>query len=179
MSEICKRRDCDRPARVRGFCGSHYTMAMRNGVILRETAEERFWRCVRKHKSGCWFWTGSIRKDGYGAFGGCGRRKAGKSLLAHRAAYELTRGAIPKGLTLDHLCRKRNCVNPKHLEPVTRLENVMRGVSQWAINARKKKCKHGHPFTGANTILEGGGRRCRACTNRIKRNRREKRRQIA
>ncbi len=71
---------------------------------------------------GCWRWTGSVTPQGYGmfAFSDEGKR-------AHRVMYELLVGPIPEGLTLDHLCRVRHCVNPEHLEPVTLAENVRRG----------------------------------------------------
>lgn len=47
---------------------------------------------------------------------------------AYRYAYELLVGPIPPGHDVDHLCYVRACVNPTHLEPVTRPENVRR---QW------------------------------------------------
>src|SRR5262245_28915102 len=61
--------------------------------------------------SGCLLWTGRISGQGYG-----GINVDGKPLRAHRLAYELAHGPIPPGLTLDHLCRVRTCVNPDHLE---------------------------------------------------------------
>lgn len=77
----------------------------------------------------------------------------------------LERGSIPKGLTLDHLCRNRACVNPVHLEPVTNRVNILRGIGITAQNARKTHCKHGHPFTVENTIYKHGGgwRICKIC----------------
>jgi hypothetical protein len=40
-------------------------------------------------------------------------------------------GPVPVGLELDHLCEVRRCVNPAHLQPVTRTENVRRsGVTR-------------------------------------------------
>ncbi len=62
-------------------------------------------------------------------------------------------GQIPSGLTLDHLCRVRNCVNPAHLEPVTHRENTLRGDGVTAINARKTSCHRGHPFAGENLYV--------------------------
>jgi hypothetical protein len=73
--------------------------------------------------TGCWEWIGTCQSNGYGAFA-----VAGKTLRAHRWAYEHFVGPIPVGLTIDHLCRNRTCVNPEHMEPVTSAENTRRGV---------------------------------------------------
>ena len=83
---------------------------------------------------------------------------------AHRVAYELMRGPIPDGLTLDHLCRNVGCVNPDHLEPVTMKENILRGYSPAAQAARRDECAHGHAYTPENTYrYANGSRRCRIC----------------
>lgn len=80
---------------------------------------------------------------------------------AHRWAYLHFVGKIPAGLDLDHLCRNRWCVNPEHLEPVTRSENLTRG---YAARGPKTYCKHGHRFDPENTFQRSdGGRGCRAC----------------
>ena len=111
--------------------------------------------------TGCWVWMGHIRADGYGWF-----YKDGRAKLAHRAAYELLVGAVPAALELDHLCRMRHCVNPAHLEAVTRLENVRRGEGG-KHNIVKTHCPRGHPYDEANTYpIPSGGRGCRACRNR-------------
>lgn len=117
--------------------------------------------------SGCWLWTGTVSNNGYGLLmvrrdipGKWRQRK----VLAHRAVYEASRDLIPNGLTLDHLCRNRLCVNPDHLEPVTLVENVMRGMSPLAIKARQTHCIHGHELRGVNLYVTRDGRRkCRAC----------------
>lgn len=79
-------------------------------------------------ESGCWVWTDEDNHSGYGVFWD-GKR----SWMAHRFSYEHFVGPIPEGLTLDHLCRVRCCVNPKHLEPVTIQENVRRGAGPGGI----------------------------------------------
>ena len=71
---------------------------------------------------------------------------------------------IPDGKELDHLCRNRKCVNPKHLESVTHRENILRGETIMAENARKTHCWRGHPLSGKNLKLKPNGhRQCRAC----------------
>jgi hypothetical protein len=88
----------------------------------------------------------------------------GKMRKAHRVTYEAIIGEIPPGLVLDHLCRVRECVNPRHLDPVTQRVNSLRGDGPTAINAKAESCTKGHPFTPANTMRRSdGGRRCRAC----------------
>lgn len=109
---------------------------------------------------GCWLWKGTKDEDGYGKFSF--KRGGWNVRVAHRYAYELYVGHIPKGLTLDHLCRVRHCVNPAHLEPVTNHENLMRGVSPSAINSRKTHCPQGHAYDGLNVR---GHRVCNRCAN--------------
>ncbi len=70
-------------------------------------------------KTDCWLWNKTTINGGYGV-------KHGK--LAHRFYYEKYIGKIPKNLELDHLCRNRKCVNPDHLEPVTKAINQQRGL---------------------------------------------------
>lgn len=158
----CSIPGCNEPWRTKGFCGAHYQRFRRFGDPLgsapRPTREERFWAKVEKSE-GCWTWAASCYSNGYGRF---------DYGLAHRIAYELVVGEIPEGLDLDHLCRNRRCVNPAHLEPVTRRENLMRGRTLVAAKAGQTHCKHGHEFTEENThIRPNGTRSCRECS-RIK-----------
>ena len=121
-------------------------------------AADRFWPKVRQDdETGCWNWVGNT-SDGYGAL-----RIDRKMVKAHRFAYELLVGPIPDGLQLDHLCRNRACCNPGHLEPVTDVENILRGEGPPAVNARKTHCIHGHEFTEANTYVYPHFRSCKAC----------------
>lgn len=115
---------------------------------------------VAEPNSGCWLWLGSInRSTGYGHLG---------DESAHRIVYEIERGPIPAGLTLDHLCRVRCCVNPTHLEPVTHRVNCLRGVGVSARNAKKTHCAKGHEYTPDNTYFHRSTannpqRVCRQC----------------
>ncbi len=110
---------------------------------------------------GCWTWLGTRTTRGYGRI-----FKGRKPYQAHRVVYELLVGAIPEGMTLDHLCRNRLCVNPAHLEPVSDRINRMRGISPPAVAARRATCVHGHEYTPQTMRLtKQGARVCRICTN--------------
>ncbi len=105
---------------------------------------------------GCNNWLGHIDRGGYGRWG---------PGMAHRRVYELHHGAIPPGLTIDHLCGNRRCVRIEHLEAVPIRENLLRSpYTKASINTRKTHCIHGHPFDEINTYLRPtGGRTCRTC----------------
>ncbi len=133
------------------------------------TVAARFWAKVDKNGplpperpdlGVCWVWTASLKPNGYGQFG---LSKERRSAYAHRVSYEMAHGAIPEGMHLDHLCRNPACVNPAHLEVVTCLENLRRGVGYGGRSYTH--CKHGHEFTEANTWYrpDRSGRVCRIC----------------
>lgn len=108
--------------------------------------------------TGCWLWFRANKGSGYGT-----ARVNGHTVQAHRLAYELIRGPIPDGLTIDHLCRTACCVNPDHMEPVTHRENTLRGIGRTAQNARKTHCNRGHELSPENTYLQPGRPRERTC----------------
>lgn len=125
-------------------------------------------RIVISEAEACWEWTGSTNQN-YGIF-----EIKGKEIRIHRFIYELMVGPIPKELTIDHLCRNRRCVNPVHLEVVTRKENTLRGVGPTAINAKATHCKYGHPFDKKNTRRAKCGSKGRVCRKCVARWAREK-----
>ena len=114
-------------------------------------------RCV-EGENGCWLFQGAT-KAGYGVVG-LGGRSDGNA-LAHRLTFTHFIGPVPDGLDLDHLCRVRQCCNPWHLEPVTRLVNANRGLR--GTGYRDSHCKNGHEYTPENTRMKGGYRRCVRC----------------
>lgn len=78
-----------------------------------------FWiKIDRRGADECWPWLASKKPRGYGQY-----MAAGKNNYAHRLVYEIEVGPIPEGLQIDHICRRRDCVNPAHLRAVTHLEN--------------------------------------------------------
>jgi hypothetical protein len=129
---------------------------------------DRFMAKVEVGASGCWVWTAGLGRGGYAKF-----KAEGRTVGAHRWAYEHFVGPIPEGLQLDHTCHDpascvapcphRRCVNPSHLEAVTCQENLLRGGTFQAANAAKTHCVHGHEYTPENTMADGGGRSCRTC----------------
>lgn len=115
--------------------------------------KELFWSKVDKSSAApCWLWRGYVNPEGYGRF----QAKKYKTIQAHRIAFMETKGKIPEGTELDHLCRVRNCVNPDHLEPVKHRENCKRGlVGETAAKrqAAKTHCPKGHEYTPENTYV--------------------------
>lgn len=126
----------------------------------KDTQPERFWAKV-EFTDTCWLWRASVSSNkGYGQF---------DWQPAHRWAYEFCVGPIPKGMMLDHLCRVRHCVNPSHLEPVSHMENVRRGLK----GVLRTHCREGHLLSGDNLMVtKRNERRCRICINAHNRMRR-------
>lgn len=133
------------------------TLMPRPLAVADTTGHERlaFYSTVEED---CILWTGALTAGGYGRLSVGNRR-----WYAHRLAYILFVEPVSDDLEVDHLCRVRNCINPDHLEPVTHTENILRGQSWTAVNARKTQCVNGHPFIEANLRLRGNERICRAC----------------
>lgn len=123
---------------------------------------ERLWAKVDASGS-CWLWTAYVDPTGYGRFG-----VGGTMRRAHRVVWETLVGPVPDGLELDHLCRVRRCVNPDHLEPVTRRENVRRGVAA-LLQRQKTHCPSGHSYAehAYEVPSRPGVRYCQEC-NRVR-----------
>lgn len=107
----------------------------------------------------CWQWLGVTNKNGYGHF----NPTSTTTKKAYKWYWEFINGAIQPDKELDHLCKNTSCVNPDHLEPVTHMENLRRGVSFSGVNFRKTHCKNGHEFTPENTYTKKSHRDCWVC----------------
>ena len=118
---------------------------------------------VRPGENNCIETTYSTGSHGYGQVGWHTGHKV-QMALTHRVAWEAYRGPIPDGLTVDHICRNRLCINPQHLRLLTNEEN---GRSNG--QAIKSHCPRGHEYSGDNLYITPKGHRiCRACS-RIRR----------
>lgn len=139
------------PGRLRrGMCERHYRRWLKTG----ETSSPRIDNL--QHYSaveGCWVWQGAVWRNGYGKTS----TEVNGTRLAHRALYVEHRGEIPEGMDLDHLCRNRLCVNPDHLEPVSRAVNLDRG------HEARTMCEAGlHDITQPGAT-KPGTRQCVEC----------------
>lgn len=124
---------------------------------------EKFMAKVDIEPRGCWRWMGYVQSNGYGYY------RHEESTWAHRVSYLLFRGPIPEGLTIDHLCRNKRCVNPDHLEVVTQSENSRR-ATPWT------KCATYHPRETSRWSQRADGRQtCLECGRVREQQRRDQR----
>jgi hypothetical protein len=132
----------------------------------------RFQDKVEINKEGCWAWMASRDRDGYGRFWHQGNMRN-----AHRFSYTWLVGPIPDNMVIDHYRTNpgprnapclRGCVNPEHLEVVTKGENTLR-TEYWSS---KKQCPKGHNYSVENTYIytRASGvkeRQCKICRKKI------------
>lgn len=122
-NKVCSIEDCASKHFVHGLCKKHYSRWRNSGDPLdrpvRILAEECTARTTRLSDDVCWPWLDNL--DRYGTV-----RWEGRNIKAYRAVFMVTYGAIPKGMSVDHLCRRHGCVNPLHLQAVTHAENLRR-----------------------------------------------------
>lgn len=145
--KTCSIPSCGNKSLARGWCSRHWQRWKRHGNPIAgqkdrpdATPEDRFWASITRTDD-CWKWTELLNDGGYGLI-----RVGRKNVRAHRFAWELLVGDIPKGMQIDHRCRNRECVNPKHLRLATNKQNAehkearsasgYRGVS---FNRRRSK----------------------------------------
>lgn len=112
------------------------------------TVEQRLYdRCRVEpgpEKTPCWIWLGSVNTEGYGNM-----QVNGVVSYVHRIAYTHWKGPIPHNLEIDHLCARRSCFNPDHLDAVSHRVNRLRGRN---AQTEKAACKNGHGYNDQNTL---------------------------
>lgn len=100
-----------------------------------------------------------INSNGYGAIG-WGEDGRSHITNAHRAAWVHFHGPIPAGMTVDHLCKNRPCVNVEHLRLLSRADNAARTYGRdWPLG----ECVNGHPDTERARYKFNGRSYCRVC----------------
>lgn len=129
-------------------------MTVPDRVIQRVLTKVR----AKDGSSNCINTTYSTGSHGYGQVGwheGGQRRMT----LTHRVAWEAYHGPIPDGLTVDHICHNRICINPRHLRLLTNEQNASDNGY-----ATRTHCPQGHEYAGENLYINPKGERlCRAC----------------
>lgn len=93
---------------------------------------ERMRNSIIAGPSGCHISTYSTGSHGYSQIGW----NSGNMRLGHRVMWEAEVGPIPPGMTIDHTCRTRRCVNVRHLRVLTNRENSAEGLKwRWRTKA--------------------------------------------
>lgn len=155
---------------------SFRTTARWNTVSVPAHVAERAHNRHSVNEDGCWVSTYSTASHGYAQIGWgipVSERVPGgprnRGALAHRASWTHVHGQVPIGMTLDHLCKNRRCVNPAHLRLLSNYENARRNTGDdWGFGT----CRNGHPDTELEESLRTAksgrkyfGLRCRVCMN--------------
>lgn len=117
---------------------------------------ERFWEKVRRGP-GCWLWDAGRNADGYGTF----MLRSQRHILAHRMAWRLTRGPIPRGKRVLHECDNPPCVRPAHLKLGTMKDNtadmMARGRRASTAGTRNGRAKLTRAKIRRMRVLRGRG----------------------
>jgi hypothetical protein len=134
--------------------------------MIIEDEFQRFVASIRFTKHGCWLWKGPLKPNGYGRFSWSGKRG-----YSHRFSFQFFYGALPpKNYDVHHTCEVPQCVNPDHLQALSRRDHTLIGNSPCAQHARKRRCIRGHLLKGDNVYIrrDKRGRECRACRRMYK-----------
>lgn len=133
----CAVDGCGQMARTHRLCDMHDTRRRRHGdptltmnAPRDATLDQRLrWTGWTVADSGCWEWKGNRRNGGYGEVA-TGQGAA----VASRAAYEAWVGPIPDGQHICHTCDNPPCINPAHLFPGTRRDNMQDATTKGRLS---------------------------------------------
>ena len=127
-------------------------------IIIPERVAERAATKYVEAEEGCWVSTYSTASHGYAQIGWTDKGHT-QMVTAHRAAWVRHTGEqIPEGMTIDHICKNRRCVNPEHLRMTTNFENARRTSGRdWKLG----ECVNGHP--NSELYWDGSRYRCKPC----------------
>lgn len=135
----CTVPGCGKKHLANGYCRTHYLRMRKRGslevsILRGVSAVDRILAKSAKNESGCLIYTKKLTKKGYAHV----RADCGRMRFAHVIMYEAKNGPVPSGMELDHLCRNRACCEPDHLEAVTHIINVQRGIAghNWKNRSR-------------------------------------------
>lgn len=128
----CTVEGCDKKHKGHGLCEMHYRRNYREQIpkspikTIKELFDESY---MPIPEAGCWLWTGSFFKYGYGRI-----NINGKHFRAHRLSWIIHKGQIPEGMRVCHKCDTPSCVNPDHLFIGTDQDNYDDAVKKGRIN---------------------------------------------
>lgn len=111
-----------------------------NKVPVPERVARRAAENIDIDENGCWISRYSVASHGYAQIGWSANGKTWM-VLAHRASWTHFRGQVPMGMTIDHTCHVRKCVNPDHLRLLSNFENSRRTKGR---DAEMGYCVNGH-----------------------------------
>lgn len=121
------------------------------------TSEEVLNRVHCEAMTGCWLWAGTIDRNGYGMIS-----RGGRFLPAHRWSWTVHNGHLDPDLVIRHRCDTPACVNPDHLVPGTRGDNLIdaysRGRRHQAKGSASRCAQHTEADAVAVRCLLGQGR---------------------
>jgi hypothetical protein len=130
-----------------------------NTVAVPERVSARALAAVSMGPGGCHLSTYSRTPQGYAQLGWHAADGL-HMVLAHRAAWEGKRGPVPVGMTLDHTCKTKACVNVDHLRVLTNHDNARRNTG---VDFPLGQCVNGHGDEHLRTYTRSGGKKSLGC----------------
>ena len=93
---------------------------------------------IADQPNSCWLWKRQFSQKGYGKI----KWSGSPEVFAHRIAYRLFVGPIPRNKRILHSCDIRRCVNWNHLYAGTLKQNAIDMVRAGNQHGQKLSCEH-------------------------------------